>query len=124
MLKSLLATLFPLAALAADANMFRGGAAHSGVYEGTAAPQLAGVKWKFKTNGKVISSPAIAGGVVYVGSTDGRVYAVDAASGMRRWAFPTKGPVNSSPAVFSDTVYFGSVDGNFYAVNPATGKEI
>jgi hypothetical protein len=41
---------------AADAPMFRGDAAHSGVYASAAAPALDKLQWKFKTNGKVISS--------------------------------------------------------------------
>ena len=33
-------------------------------------------KWNFSTGGKVISSPTVADGTVYVGSRDGRVYAL------------------------------------------------
>jgi len=36
-----------------------------------------GVKWKFQTNGRVISSPAVENGLVYVGSMDQNLYAVD-----------------------------------------------
>lgn len=32
--------------------------------------------WRFETGGLVISSPAVVGGVVYVGSDDGYVYAI------------------------------------------------
>ena len=41
--------------LAADAPMFRGDAAHTGVYASASAPALESLRWKFKTNGKVIS---------------------------------------------------------------------
>ena len=71
----------------------------------------------------MISTPAVAGGAVYFGSTDGRLYAVEAGSGTVRWKFQTQGPVNSSPLVAEGLVYFGSVDGSFYAVDIATGKE-
>lgn len=107
---------------AADVAMFRGDPAHSGVYSSPSAPTLATVKWKFKTNGKVVSSPAVVDGVVYFGSADRNLYAVNAADGSLRWKFPTKGGVNSSPAVAGGLVYVGSLDGNFYAVEAATGK--
>jgi hypothetical protein len=38
------------------------------------------VKWKFKTGGKVFSSPAVTGGLAFIGSDDGHLYALDAHS--------------------------------------------
>ena len=37
----------------------------------------------------VISSPAVANGVVYVGGGDGSVYALNAATEGKRWCFTT-----------------------------------
>jgi outer membrane protein assembly factor BamB len=105
-----------------DVAMFRGDPAHSGVYASTTSPSLASVKWKFKTGGKVISSPAVASGLVYFGSSDRNLYAVDAASGVLRWKFPSGGPVNSSPGVWGGLVYFASLDGKFYAIDSSKGK--
>ena len=42
-----------------QAASFRGNAAHSGVYASPTAPMLERIQWKFKTGGKVISSPAV-----------------------------------------------------------------
>jgi outer membrane protein assembly factor BamB len=106
----------------AQSSMFRGGPEHHGVYA-SAPPSLQTVVWKFQTAGRVISTPVVAGGVVYVGSTDGSLYAVDRATGTLRWKFDTRGPVNSSPAVAAGIVYVGSVDGNVYAVDAETGKQ-
>jgi len=41
--------------------------------------------WTFTTRARVDSSPAIAGGRVFVGSNDGRVYGLDLASGKKVW---------------------------------------
>jgi outer membrane protein assembly factor BamB len=109
------------AAPAQDAPMFRGNLQHTGVYKAAGVPKLNGIKWKFHTSGRVISSPAVVKGVVYVGSTDCNLYALDAASGASKWKFETKGWVASSPAVDSGAVYFGSYDSNFYAVDANTG---
>ena len=113
-------SLLPITARAQ--SMFRGGPEHVGIYE-SAPPSLASVAWKFKTNGRVISTPAVTDDAVYVGSTDGGLYAVNRADGTMRWKFATKGWVSSSPAVANGLVYAGSVDGSFYAVDASTGKE-
>jgi outer membrane protein assembly factor BamB len=104
--------------------MFRGEAAPSGVYASATPPDLTSHKWKFKTNGKVISSAAVVAGTVYFGSTDGKLYAVDSATGVSRWAFAAAGPVNSSPLVADGNIYFGSVDGNFYDLDAGNGQVI
>src|SRR5215831_20269124 len=107
---------------AQDAPMFRGDLRHSGVYGAPGVPKFNSIKWKFHTAGRVISSPAVAGGVAYFGSTDCNLYAVDIGSGALKWKFETKGWVVSSPAVASGVVYFLSYDSNFYAVDAATGQ--
>src|SRR6266705_4703353 len=56
--------------------MFRGGPALLGVAPVTLPAKLA-LAWTFKTQAPVKSSPAIAGGRVFIGSDDGNVYAVD-----------------------------------------------
>jgi outer membrane protein assembly factor BamB len=108
--------------LAQDAPMFRGNLQHTGVYDSAGIVKFNGIKWKFHTNGRVISSPAVVGGVAYVGSTDSNLYAIDAASGALKWKFATQSWITSSPAVASGLVYFASYDSNFYAVDAATGK--
>lgn len=102
--------------------MFRGNLRHTGVYDAAGVAKLSGVKWKFHTSGYVISSPAVANGVAYVGSTDGNLYAVDLQSGAQKWKFKTGARVVSSPAVDAGVVFFGSYDGKFYAVDAATGQ--
>jgi len=106
--------------MVAQSPMFRGMPDHRGVYD-SPAPTLATLVWKFKTGGRVISSPAVVGGVAYVGSTDGSLYAVNRSDGTERWKFATKGPIASSPAVADGLVYVSSVDGSVYAVDAATG---
>lgn len=68
------------------------------------------------------SSPTIVDGLLYIGSADGYVYAVDAASGEVRWKFETSQPVRATPAVADGMVYIGSWNGFFYALDAATGE--
>jgi outer membrane protein assembly factor BamB len=112
--------LVPAAALA-DATMFRGGPVHTGVYPGTAIASAPHLKWQFKTGGRVIASPAVAGNTVYAGSADGSLYALDLGTGTQKWKFSTKARIASSPAVANGLVFFESYDGNFYALDSNTG---
>ncbi len=102
--------------------MFRGNAAHTGVYDAKGPRELKGIKWKFATGGKVLSSPVADKGVIYFGSSDHNLYAVDAETGVQKWKYSTWGPVASTPAVANGVVYFMSYDSKFYAVDAETGK--
>jgi outer membrane protein assembly factor BamB len=74
----------------------------------------------------VESSPAVVNGVVYVGSTGGYVYALNASavlmSAAKRLIWSYKEPVTySTPAVVRGVVYVGSTDYNVTALNATTG---
>ena len=114
--------LVSLSAAGEDGAMFRANRQHTGVYGTHAVERFTRVKWKFHTDGRVISSPTIANGMVYVGSTDGNLYAIELESGTARWKFSTKVRVTSSAAVDGNVVYFASFDGSLYAVNVKSGR--
>jgi outer membrane protein assembly factor BamB len=113
--------VLPALTLAKDSPSFRGDASHPGVYDETPIQQFTELKWKFQTKGMVVSSPALVGDTLYIGSADHHLYAIDAASGTQKWAFKTGSNVASSPAVANGTVYFLSYDNYLYAVDTATG---
>ena len=72
--------------------------------------------WSFFTKFDVaFSSPAVANGVVYVGSDDDNVYALNAGTGIKLWSYTTGNFVSSSPSVVNGKIYVGSQDGNVYA---------
>jgi glucose dehydrogenase len=79
--------------------------------------------WSYTAGGAVASSPAVAGGVVYVDSFDGNLYALNAFTGQELWSDATGGGY-SSPAVVGGVVYVGSSDDDVYALNAATGAEL
>lgn len=105
---------------AAQSSGFRGGPAHPGTYTG-ADGSFGGVRWRFQTGAPVRSSPVVVGGTLYVGSSDGFLYALDAASGTLRWRAEAGSPITSSPAVSGDIVIVGTRDGRFLAFAAATG---
>ena len=77
--------------------------------------------WTALTQDSIESSPAVANGVVYVGSDDDNVYAYAVGCGSGGgscasiWSYTTGGVVYSSPAVSNGVVYIGSRDDNLYA---------
>lgn len=104
-------------------------------------------KWKFKTEGErrfaakhihgsepaaemmpdpfdfYLSSPAVSGGLVFFGSGDTNIYALDSSTGSLKWKFKTGDVVHSSPAISSGTLFVGSWDTFLYALDAATGRE-
>ena len=73
------------------------------------------------------SSPAIVGGVVYIGSDDGYMYALNAYSGTQLWNCTADGEYGlsvSSPVVVDGVVYFRSWIGTDFALDAATGEQI
>jgi hypothetical protein len=56
--------------------------------------------------------------MVFVGSYDSSVYALNSSTGVRIWSYKTDDEVLSSAAVVNGTVFIGSMDGTFYAFGP------
>jgi len=102
-------------------STFHGNNARTGVYDSAGPTKLGGVKWTFKTNGPIVGSPAIANGVLYIGSLDGSVYAIEQESGQQKWKTDPVDSIASSPAVADGTVYYLSYDRALYAVAADTG---
>jgi outer membrane protein assembly factor BamB len=88
-----------------------------------AGTQSGYVNWTATTGGAVQSSPAVAAdGTVYVGSNDGKLYALTS-DGTTRWSKSLVGAVHGSPAIGADgTIYVGSDLSGLYALNPADGS--
>jgi outer membrane protein assembly factor BamB len=81
--------------------------------------------WSYATGNGIHSSPAIANGVVYIGSTsstytNGYLHAIDAMTGTLKWSYASRNGggdsyPSSSPALANGIVYVGSGDGVVYA---------
>ncbi len=76
------------------------------------------------TGGAIGGSQASGHGLVYLSSSDFRLYAADLLTGDKRWSFPTDAPVeDSSPTLVGDTVCFGSLDDRVYALDALRGAQ-
>ncbi|MGB8311664.1 MAG: PQQ-binding-like beta-propeller repeat protein, partial [Halobacteriota archaeon] len=82
------------------------------------------LNWNYVTKGILQSPPTTPNGIVYVGSQDHNVYALDANTGTKIWSYTTGSIVYSSPAVANGIVYIGSLDHNVYALDANTGTKV
>ncbi|MCW4000117.1 MAG: PQQ-binding-like beta-propeller repeat protein [Candidatus Bathyarchaeota archaeon] len=101
-------------------SMWRRDPSHSST--AASGPSNFTLAWNYSTAGAVISSPSIVDGVVYVGSQDTYLYALDADSGALVWKFKTNDYIVSSPAVADGKVYTGGDDGYVYCIDAQTGE--
>ena len=95
--------------------------------------EVGGLHEVWRAHAGETSSPAVSGGTVYIGSSDGKLYALTRGetncSGTPTtcaplWTAQTGGPIQfSSPAIVDGTVFIGSLDHKLYAFDAAGKKE-
>jgi eukaryotic-like serine/threonine-protein kinase len=81
------------------------------------------ISWRFRSGGKIVSSPIAEDGVCYFGCTDGIFYAVNTQNSKEKWKFNAGKAIVSSPALHKGAIYFGGTDGFLYCLDANTGKE-
>lgn len=69
-----------------------------------------------------LSSPLVHDERVYFGSSDGHVYALDAASGALLWRYRAAGRVHASPGLGGDTLVIGDWYGIVHALDAESGE--
>jgi outer membrane protein assembly factor BamB len=108
-----------------DVPMFHGNPARTGELPGPGPDPDEPIvtHWSFETDSVINASPAVADGVVYISSTDGNLYAIDAATGQPNWVSEI-GWSESSPAIADGVVYVGGSRNTLFAIDAATGEHI
>jgi eukaryotic-like serine/threonine-protein kinase len=81
------------------------------------------IRWRFKAKRAITSSPVVADGIVYFGSVDAMLYAIDAQSGWVIWRYRLAKPSISSPCIAEKLVFTGAADGALYCIDARTSKE-
>jgi len=134
-LLSLLIVLFASIAHAADWPMYRCDPGRTAYTEASLPSELA-PRWSFRLPGGLqpawpenhrllddqAAQTVVADGSVFFGSsTDGKVYALDEATGRLKWTRATDGPIRFAPAVWKDRLFVAGDDGNLYALSTRNG---
>jgi len=103
-----------------DWPTYRRDAARSGCTAMSVSPDVAPL-WR-RTVGERISSPAVAGGRVFVASVDEHaVHCLDATTGKDLWHYVADGRVDSPPTCSGGLVVFGAADGCVYCLRATDG---
>ncbi len=99
-------------------------------------PQTGELIWEFKTEetglmmkyrtgeDRIISTLGAAYDMVYFGSWNNTVYALDANTGIEMWRCLTGDRIISSPAIADGMIYTGCMDGHFYSLEAFEGNLI
>ena len=92
-------------------------------YTASPSPDSNQTYWKFQTGGSIVSSPVAAEGMVFIASTGGHLYAINATTGTKIWDFSIVTDINS-PAIAHGKVFITSTSGTVYAINIYTGAVV
>jgi outer membrane protein assembly factor BamB len=76
--------------------------------------------WELRGAG-AFGPPAVAGDTVYVGSTDGHLYAIAIQTGKERWRYRSEEDLSTLPAVADGLVVVASLQDTLFAVDARTG---
>jgi len=79
--------------------------------------------WKYRTEGALLSPPAVAYDLIYFASSDHYFYCLDA-KGIPYWKTNTGDIISGPPSVWDSKVFAISRDSWFYAFNPLNGNVI
>jgi len=80
--------------------------------------------WTFTCEDEIRGTPSYAGGVIYIGSYDHNLYALEAENGDFIWKYAAEGGIVSKPAIYDNKVYFGSTDQKVHAISCRNGKKV
>ncbi len=76
-------------------------------------------KWRFRMKGASKATPLVYKGTVYVGASDGILYALDEETGSLKWSFDAGAEILTSAAAWKDLLLFGAGNGRFFALTTA-----
>jgi outer membrane protein assembly factor BamB len=124
-LKIDVATGKPIARFA-DASQIAGSSSSPGAIAAAPSlsaqhPEAVGTGWRIKFD-QSGSNPVVADGVLYVGSADGAVYALDSKTGEMKWRFQTGEGLWSGPNVITVPRGTGTADQMVLGINAAQGQ--
>jgi outer membrane protein assembly factor BamB len=73
--------------------------------------------WHFKAGGKIRTEPVVNNGLVWFGSADNSLYALDMITGREAFTFKSEGNIYGKPLISGKRIFFGSTDGYIHSIN-------
>ena len=109
---------------AEDWHMFMHNLGFSGISPDKSITPPLGLLWKFKTGGPLHAAPVIANGILYIGSTDGKLYALDAKQWSISGSLTPGDAIRYAATVLGNRVYFSARNNKVYALDAKTGEKL
>jgi outer membrane protein assembly factor BamB len=78
-------------------------------------------RWRFEVD-KELTSPYSHHGMIFVGSEEGTLYALNSKTGSRNWTFNVAGPIFVAPGNWEDKIFSVSRDGTLFAIRADDGE--
>ena len=78
-------------------------------------------RWR-KQVGPVGCAPLISAGIVYIGTSEGMLLALDAQTGVEKWRYQSRGPIEQPPISSGDFIIGSNEADQVFAVDAVTGK--
>jgi eukaryotic-like serine/threonine-protein kinase len=80
--------------------------------------------WTFDCEDEIRGTPVVENGVLYVGTHDSNLYALEAETGEFLWKYPTGGAIVGRPVASDGQIYFGSEDFYVHVISANDGQII
>ena len=80
--------------------------------------------WSSPEVGRVVGTPVVKDGLLYVGDLGGTLHCLDAATGAQVWKHDTKGAIWGCLLLSSDRVYVGNVEGGMTVLRAGRRKQL
>jgi len=91
-------------------------------------PQRSKGEWTYPSGvnsiGAIVGSPVAVDNTLFVGSSDNKLYAIDAVYGEKKWEFNTGGKIWTSPVFDGGVVYISNYEKKLFAVSSTDGSQI
>ena len=105
-----------------DITLYRGNPQRTGVFDFPTIRKEPSIQWQTKLSSTWLMPPIVADGILYTGSGNGTLYAVDVQTGKKIWSTDGFSQLENSGAVAGDTLVVGGYDARIRALDRHTGE--
>ncbi len=115
-------TPVPTETRSTETTLFRANPQRSGVFDFPAIRQEPSIQWKTNISSTWLMPPILADGILYSGSGNGTLYALDVQTGEKLWSTDGFSQLENSGAVGGDILVAGGYDGRVRALDRHSGE--
>ena len=72
--------------------------------------------WRLQADGAISASPVVLGNLIYFGTRNGTLYALDRSSGELVWQISLGAPIETAPAFAQGRIYIRTSAGQLHAI--------